>query len=83
MATQAEFIDEFASLSGLTKAEADRIARSYARAATTLAWNGFVTLPELGRMKKVIRKARQGRNPQTGKAINVPEKSYLALKIEA
>jgi DNA-binding protein HU-beta len=82
MATQAEFIDEFAGLAGITKAEADRVARSYAEAATKLAKGGFVTLPEFGRLKKVVRKARTGRNPQTGKAIKVPEKSYLALKIE-
>jgi DNA-binding protein HU-beta len=82
MATQAEFIDEFATLAGLSKGEADRIARSYAQAATKLAGGGFVTLPDVGRLKKVTRAARKGRNPRTGEAIEVPAKSFLSLKID-
>jgi len=44
--------------------------------------NGMFVLPGLGRLKKVHRKARMGRNPQTGKAIKISAKTtakfYLA-----
>ena len=44
--------------------------------------NGVFVLPGLGRLKKVQRKARTGRNPQTGEAIKIKAKTvakfYLA-----
>src|SRR5258705_10531748 len=44
--------------------------------------NGLFVLPGLGRLKKVHRKARMGRNPQTGEAIKIAAKNtakvYLA-----
>ena len=44
--------------------------------------NGVFVLPGLGRMKKVERKARLGRNPQTGETIKIKAKTvakfYLA-----
>jgi DNA-binding protein HU-beta len=44
--------------------------------------NGLFVLPGLGRLKKVQRKARIGRNPRTGEAIKIKAKTaakfYLA-----
>ena len=44
--------------------------------------NGVFVLPGLGRLKKVQRKARMGRNPQTGEPIKIKAKTvakfYLA-----
>jgi DNA-binding protein HU-beta len=44
--------------------------------------SGLFVLPGLGRLKKVHRKARMGRNPQTGEAIKIAAKTtakfYLA-----
>ena len=44
--------------------------------------NGVFVLPGLGRLKKVQRKARIGRNPQTGESIKIKAKTtakfYLA-----
>ena len=44
--------------------------------------NGVFVVPGLGRLKKVQRKARMGRNPQTGEAIKIKAKTaakfYLA-----
>ena len=37
--------------------------------------NGLFALPGLGRLKKVHRKARMGRNPQTGEAIKIAAKT--------
>jgi DNA-binding protein HU-beta len=44
--------------------------------------NGVFVLPGLGRLKKMQRKARMGRNPQTGEPIQIKAKTvakfYLA-----
>ena len=48
--------------------------------------NGVFVLPGLGRLKKVQRKARMGRNPQTGEPIKIPAKTtakfYLAKSVK-
>src|SRR5690348_8767101 len=48
--------------------------------------NGVFVLPGLGRLKKSQRKARMGRNPQTGEAIKIPAKTvakfYLAKSVK-
>ncbi len=81
MATQAEFIDALAKAAGVTKAEADRIARAYAEVAIAQAKGGFAALPDLGRFKAVTRPARKARNPRTGTMIDVPAKTSLVLKV--
>jgi DNA-binding protein HU-beta len=47
---------------------------------------GMFVLPGLGRLKKVNRKARMGRNPQTGEPIKIPAKTtakfYLAKAVK-
>jgi DNA-binding protein HU-beta len=47
---------------------------------------GVFVLPGLGRLKKVQRKARMGRNPQTGEPIKIPAKTtakfYLAKAVK-
>jgi DNA-binding protein HU-beta len=48
--------------------------------------NGVFVFPGLGRLKKAHRKARTGRNPQTGAAIKIPAKTvakfYLAKSVK-
>ena len=48
--------------------------------------NGVFVLPGLGRMKKVQRKARTGRNPQTGEPIQTKAKTtakfYMAKAVK-
>lgn len=48
--------------------------------------NGVFVLPGLGRMKKSQRKARVGRNPQTGEPIKIAAKTvakfYLAKAVK-
>src|SRR5437763_16259307 len=47
---------------------------------------GIFVLPGLGRLKKVQRKARMGRNPQTGEPIKIAAKTtakfYLAKAVK-
>ena len=55
-------------------------------AVTQTKKNGVFVLPGLGRLKKVQRKARMGRNPQTGEAIKIKAKTtakfYLAKAVK-
>jgi DNA-binding protein HU-beta len=48
--------------------------------------NGVFVLPGLGRLKKVQRKARMGRNPKTGEPIKIAAKTtakfYLAKAVK-
>ena len=43
--------------------------------------NGVFVLPGLGRLKKVQRKARMGRNPQTGEAIKIAAKRVVKFRV--
>src|SRR5512142_3353643 len=48
--------------------------------------NGVFVVPGIGRLKKVQRKARTGRNPQTGEAIKIKAKTtakfYVAKAVK-
>ena len=43
--------------------------------------NGLFILPGIGRLKKVERKARTGRNPATGATIKIPAKKVVKLTL--
>ncbi len=43
--------------------------------------NGVFVLPGLGRLKKVQRKARMGRNPQTGEPIKIAAKTVVKFRV--
>jgi len=42
---------------------------------------GVFILPGLGRLVKSNRKARMGRNPQTGEAIKIPAKTVVKFRV--
>jgi DNA-binding protein HU-beta len=42
---------------------------------------GVFVLPGLGRLKKMQRKARIGRNPQTGEPIKIPAKTVVKFYV--
>jgi DNA-binding protein HU-beta len=43
--------------------------------------SGVFVLPGLGRLVKSNRKARMGRNPQTGEAIKIPAKTVVKFRV--
>jgi len=43
--------------------------------------NGLFVLPGVGRLVKSNRKARMGRNPQTGEAIKIPAKTVVKFRV--
>jgi DNA-binding protein HU-beta len=50
-------------------------------AITEVKKNGVFVLPGIGRLVKVDRKARMGRNPATGEAIKIAAKKVVKFRI--
>lgn len=71
--TKTELIDAVAGQTGLTKADAGRSLDAAMDAIKkALKKNQKVTLVGFGTFSVSKRKARKGRNPQTGEAIKIP-----------
>ena len=43
--------------------------------------NGMFVVPGIGRLVRVDRKARMGRNPATGEAIKIPAKKVVKFRV--
>jgi DNA-binding protein HU-beta len=78
--TQSQIVDQLAQANGLTKVQVRSFLESQAALAYKQAKNGF-TLPGLGKLVLVNRKARMGRNPATGEAIKIPAKTVVKARI--
>jgi DNA-binding protein HU-beta len=79
--TKAELIGVMANEAGITKAAAAITLDAYVAAVTKeLKKNGKLGLVGFGTFSVVKRKAREGRNPQTGKAIKIPAKKVVKFK---
>ena len=78
--TKSQVAAELATKSGLTKKAAAEILESIAQLAYKNAKNTF-TLPGLGKLVLVDRKARIGRNPATGAAIQIPAKRVVKFRV--
>lgn len=64
----------------ITKKQASLFLEELACLAYKEAKNSF-TLPGLGKLVLVNRKARMGRNPATGEAIKIPAKKVVKFRI--
>ena len=72
---KAELVEEVVSRTGLTKKAARETVDTITSAITdSLARGEKVTLVGFGSFKVRKRNARRGRNPQTGKEIQIPAK---------
>ncbi len=78
---KAELIDAIALKSGLTKADSKRALDAFISATTdSLKEGNRVALIGFGSFSVAERSARTGRNPQTGKEINIPAKKVVKFK---
>ena len=68
--TKSQLVSKIADKASLTKKAAGEILEHIAEIAYKEAKNTF-TLPGLGKLVLVQRKARMGRNPATGEAIKI------------
>jgi DNA-binding protein HU-beta len=79
--TKAELITVIADGSGITKAAAAKALDAYVGAVTKeLKKSGKLGLVGFGTFSVVKRKAREGRNPQTGKTIKIAAKKVVKFK---
>ena len=74
--TKAELAVKIAEAAGITKTQAEKALKGFIDATTAALRSGEkVTLIGFGTFSAVTRKARTGRNPQTGKALKIPAKT--------
>ncbi len=78
--TKSQVADHLAGKAGITKKAASQILEELASLAYKEAKNVF-TLPGLGKLKLANRKARMGRNPQTGEPIKIPAKRVVKFRV--
>ena len=79
--TKAELIDVMADDAGITKAAAAKALESYiANVAKELKKSGKLGLVGFGTFSVSKRKARTGRNPQTGDKIKIAAKKVVKFK---
>ena len=81
---KAELIDAIASSAGLTKADAKKALDAFIETTSdSLKKDDRVALVGFGTFSVAQRSARTGRNPQTGKEINIPAKKVVKFKTGA
>jgi DNA-binding protein HU-beta len=78
--SKSQVAAEIADKAGLKKKQAAEILEIIAQLAYKNAKNTF-TLPGIGKLVLVNRKARIGRNPATGESIQIPAKRVVKFRV--
>jgi DNA-binding protein HU-beta len=78
--SKSQIAAAIAEKAGITKKQSVEILDYIADLAYKNAKNSF-TLPGLGKLVLVNRKARTGRNPATGEAIQIPAKKVVKFRV--
>jgi DNA-binding protein HU-beta len=78
--TKSQLTAKIAEEAGISKKQAADALQSLSENAYKQAKNGF-TIPGVGKLVLAKRKARLGRNPQTGEQIKIPAKTVLKFRI--
>jgi DNA-binding protein HU-beta len=80
--TKSQLVAEVAQENGLTKAVANSVLETIANIAVNeTKKNGQFVFPGIGKAVKSQRKARMGRNPQTGESIKIPAKTVVKFRV--
>jgi DNA-binding protein HU-beta len=78
---KSELIDSIAKEAKLSKADAEKALNAFTNQATkALKGGGTIALIGFGTFSVTKRAARNGRNPQTGKAIKIAAKKVAKFK---
>ncbi|MDP2830172.1 MAG: HU family DNA-binding protein [Sulfuricellaceae bacterium] len=78
---QSELILKVASISGESKKAVEAVLKTAADVIlASLHEGGEAILPGLGKLTVIDKPARQGRNPATGEAIDIPARRAPAFK---
>jgi DNA-binding protein HU-beta len=80
--TKSQVASHFAEKFGLKKKLAGEIVEEVAGLAIAETKKvGVFTLPGIGKLVLVKRKARKGFNPATGEQINIPAKTVVKMRV--
>ena len=80
--TQTQMVRELAETTGLN----NKVSKQFITALGEMAVretkkNGMFIIPGIGRLVRVERKARTGRNPATGETIKIPAKKVVKFRV--
>jgi DNA-binding protein HU-beta len=79
--TKAELIASIAKETKLSKASAEKVINAFTHSVTKALRKGDkLTLTGFGTFSVAKRRARKGRNPQTGKEIKIPANKVAKFK---
>ena len=78
--TKSQIVSGVAEATEISKKQAGAVIEALVSLAYKNAKNGF-TVPGLGKLVLVNRKARIGRNPATGEAIKIPAKRVVKFRV--
>jgi DNA-binding protein HU-beta len=78
---KSELIDAIAERTGVSKADSEKVMKAFEEVAQDVVSKGNekLTLTGFLSIEQVQRKARTGRNPQTGATIQVPASKAVKL----
>ncbi len=77
--TKAQIVTKLSENTGLSKREINDVLTAQSELAYKQAKVGY-TIPGIGKLVVVNRKARKGRNPATGEPIDIPAKRVLKFR---
>ena len=80
MMTKSATFSHLSQKSNISKKQVAELFDELLRLATKEAKNGFV-VPGFGKLVLANRKARMGRNPQTGEPIKIPAKRVCKFRL--
>ncbi len=80
--TKSAILDALAGKTGLSKKDVGSVLDAVAELAySEVKKSGEFTLAGLGKLVKVHRKAREGRNPATGATIQIAAKTVVKFRV--
>jgi DNA-binding protein HU-beta len=80
--TQSQMVKELAAATGTTTKAAKHFLTTFTdMAVRETKKSGMFVIPGIGRLVRVDRKARMGRNPATGEAIKIPAKKVVKFRV--
>jgi DNA-binding protein HU-beta len=82
MMTQSQIVQTLADKCEVTKKQSKMMMDSLAETAIAeVKKNGVFVLPGIGRLVRMDRKARMGRNPATGESIKIAAKKVVKFRV--
>jgi DNA-binding protein HU-beta len=80
--TKSQILATLADKTGMSKKDVNNLMEKMVELAySEVKKSGVFILPGIGKLVKVDRKARQGRNPATGATIQIPAKTVVKFRV--